>query len=241
MSTAATERPAGGPPAVTAVLRALQFGDSMFPVGGFSFSNGVESAIAEQAVHDPATLTQWVRAATHTAAAGAGIAVLHAYRATRRGDLDEAVRADEAVFVRTLNEETRTMTVRTGRKLAEATARIVPGPVTEDWFDRVASARTRGTYPAGMGVLCARLGLAETDAFAIHQYAVAATTISAAVRLMPLHHLAAQTVLYEVNEYTSADYATAAGRTLADMSGFAPQVDVLASIHVRAHVRMFMN
>ncbi|MGH8882607.1 MAG: urease accessory protein UreF, partial [Stackebrandtia sp.] len=120
-------------------------------------------------------------------------------------------------------------------------ARIVPTPATEQWLDRVVSHRTPGTYPAGMGVVCAQLSLAETDAFAIHQYAVAATSISAAVRLMPLHHLTAQTVLYDVNQHTSADYTYAAGRTLADMNGFAPQVDVLASVHVRAHVRMFMN
>jgi urease accessory protein len=135
----------------------------------------------------------------------------------------------------------RVMTLRTGRKLAEAAACVAPGPVTADWLDRIRAGRTRGTYPAGLGVCCAQLGLAETDAFAMHQYAVAATMISAAVRLMPLHHLTAQTVLRQVGEHAAADYAAAASRTLADMSGFAPQADILASVHVRSHVRMFMS
>ena len=228
-------------PGVTEVLRALQFGDSMFPVGGFSFSNGVESALAEEVVHDADTLTAWVRATVRNAAAGDGIALLHAHRGAARGDLDHVETCDRAVYVRKLNEETRAMTQRTGRKLAEAAARIVPGPVTGGWLERVTAQRTPGTHPAALGVLGAALGLPETDVFAMQQYGLAATMISAAVRLLPLHHLAAQQVLYEVNGQCGADYATVARRELADMSGFAPQLDVLASVHVRAHVRMFMN
>ena len=39
---------------VTATLlaRMLQFGDSMFPIGGFSFSGGLESAIQQRVVTD---------------------------------------------------------------------------------------------------------------------------------------------------------------------------------------------
>jgi urease accessory protein len=229
------------PESLSRALRLLQFGDSMFPVGGFSFSLGVETAVAQAVVHDEDSLTRWVRAVTRNAAAGDGIAVLHAHRAAEGGDLREAVRADEAVLARKLNEETRTMTVRTGQKLAEAAARVVPDTVTGQWREMVAAGQTPGTYPAGLGVLCARLGLGESDAFAIHQYTAAVTMVSAAVRLMPLHHLAAQEVLFKVNGHTSTDFAAAAGRTLADMSGFAPQIDVLACVHVRAHVRMFMN
>ena len=33
----------------------------------------------------------------------------------------------------------------------------------------------------------------------------------------------------------------AATRKLADMANFAPVVDLLAAIHVKAHVRLFMN
>ena len=41
---------------MTDLLRLLQFGDSMLPVGAFSFSNGLESAVQQGVVHDAATL-----------------------------------------------------------------------------------------------------------------------------------------------------------------------------------------
>ena len=39
------ERDLAAPTVASRLVRVLQFGDSMFPVGGFTFSCGVESAI----------------------------------------------------------------------------------------------------------------------------------------------------------------------------------------------------
>jgi len=36
-------------------------------------------------------------------------------------------------------------------------------------------------------------------------------------------------------------YAIAAGASLDDMAGFAPLAEILAAVHVKAHVRLFMN
>ncbi|MFO0919866.1 MAG: urease accessory UreF family protein, partial [Planctomycetaceae bacterium] len=97
---------------IPALMRALQFGDSMLPVGAFSFSNGLEAAVQEGVVCDLETLRQFVRTAADQAATGDGIAVLEAHRAALANDFARIIRADEAVYVRKLNEEMRTMTVR---------------------------------------------------------------------------------------------------------------------------------
>ena len=44
------------PVTATHLARMLQFGDSMFPIGGFSFSGGLESAIQKGVVTDVATV-----------------------------------------------------------------------------------------------------------------------------------------------------------------------------------------
>src|SRR4051812_8376693 len=105
-------------------MRALQLGDSALPVGSFSFSNGLESAVQLGVVHDLDTLRQFVSTATQQAATSDGIAVLEAFRAAGAGDLPRVVRADRAVYNRKLNEEMRTMSVRMGRKLAEVAQRV---------------------------------------------------------------------------------------------------------------------
>src|SRR5215813_8439069 len=86
---------AAAPTVATRLLRVLQFGDSMFPVGGFTFSCGVESAIQTGVVADAATLHAFTRTAVEQAARGDGIALIAAHRAAVAGDVGALIRVDE--------------------------------------------------------------------------------------------------------------------------------------------------
>jgi urease accessory protein len=226
---------------VARTMRVLQFGDSLLPIGSFSFSNALESAVQEQVVRDAATLSEFVLTSTRRAATSDAIALLEAHRAARDADLERIVRADRAVFERKLGEETRTMTVRMGRKLAEAGTAAVTAPQLGRWLDLARKGATPGTFPAGLGVLFADLGSPEEDAFAVHQYGIAMTMLSAALRLMRIDHRQAQAILAVVNETAGDTYAEVRRASLSGMAGFAPMADILAAVHVRSHIRMFMN
>ena len=226
---------------IARTMRVLQFGDSLLPIGSFSFSNALESAVQEEVVRDAAALGEFVLASTRRAATSDGIALLEAHRAAREAGLDRIVRADRAVFERKLSEETRTMTVRMGRKLAEAGTAAVAASQLGQWLDLARHGEAPGTYPVGLGVLFAELGSPETDAFAVHQYGAAMTMLSAALRLMRIDHRQVQAILAAVNETAADDYAAVRLVSLSDMASFAPVADILAAIHVRSHIRMFMT
>jgi urease accessory protein len=228
-------------PAIPELMRILQFGDSMLPVGAFSFSNGLESAVQTGLVHDLDTLRQFVRTAVEQAATGDGIAVLAAYRGAKAGDFARVVAADRAVLHRKLNEEMRTMTVRMGRKLAEMTVHVVAAPIVSNWLAAIKRGETPGAYPIGQALVFAALGLAEQDAFAVHLYGIASMMLGAALRLMKINYLDTQAILFEVNAAAESAYEQAKEATLEDMCAFAPVMDVLAAVHVKATVRMFMN
>lgn len=228
-------------PKITELMRVLQFGDSVLPVGAFSFSNGLESAIQHRLVHDMETLRQFVRTATSQSASADAIALLAAHRAACAHDMTGVLRADTALFNRKLNEEMRTMTVRMGKKLGELSNRLIHTPLLMDWLGHVERKETPGTYPVGLGLLFAGLGLPEHEAFAVHQYGTASMILSASLRLMKIHHFDAQTILLEVNTSAEAEYARVSGATLDEMATFSPSLDILTAAHVKAHIRMFMN
>ena len=64
--------------------------------------------------------------------------------------------------------------------------------------------------------------LSALEAFVVHQYGLAATTLSAALRLMKVSHVETQKILYDINEGVEAAYESAAAARLSDMSGYAP-------------------
>lgn len=226
---------------ISQAMRVIQFADSMFPVGAFSFSNGLESAVSERIVTDAATLREFVLTATHQAATCDGIAVLEAHRAAREADLFRVLQADRAVQCRKLNEEARTMSTRMGKKLAEIGVRLSDSAMLARWLSAVADGSAPGTYPVGQGIVFAELGSPEQDAFAAHQYGSATTILGAALRLLRVDHLTTQAILFEVDQNAAHEYTAIVDRTLDDMATFAPMTDILAAVHVRAHVRMFMS
>jgi urease accessory protein len=223
------------------LITVLQFGDSLLPTGSFSFSNGLESAVDQHVVHDRATLAEFAVTVTGRAATTDGIAMLAAHRGTRASDPGLIKAADHAAFNRKLSEEARTMTVRMGRKLAELGISVVRAPTLSRWLTGVTAHETPGTYSAALGVLFADLGSPEEDAFAVHQYGVTMTTLSASLRLLRIEPGEVQAIARQVMADTQQDYIAIRGRSLADMAGFAPMADILAARHVRAHVRLFMN
>jgi urease accessory protein len=223
------------------LVRMLQFGDSVFPVGGFAFSNGLEAAIHKQLVSDAASLRAFARTAVEQAAIGDGIALIHAHGAASSGDLDGLTRIDRLVYARKLAGETRTMSVRMGRKLAEMGVAVIGAPLLEAWRERIAAGATPGCYPVALAVIFAAQGLPGREAFVVHQYGVAATTLSAALRLMRISHVDTQAILYELNADVEAAYETAAAARLTDMASFAPLTEILAAVHGKAQARLFMN
>jgi urease accessory protein len=232
---------AAAPGRVANPARLLQFGDSMFPIGSFAFSGGLESAVQKRVVTDATTLEAYARTAVEQAAMGDGIAVVCAHRAAAAGDADELLRIDERVYARKLSSETRTMSVRMGKKFAEMGAEVIGAPLLLAWRERIEAGATPGCYPVSLAVNFAAQGLTARDAFVVHQYGVAAMILSAALRLMKVSHVDTQRILYRLHPGADAAYEAAAAARLEDMAGFAPLVEVLAAVHVKAHVRLFMN
>lgn len=226
---------------INRAMRMMQFSDSMFPVGSFSFSNGLESAVAQGIVTGGPSLREFVLSAAHQGATCDGIAVLAAHRGATAGDFSAILAADHAVIERKLNEEARTMSTRMGKKLAELGGRLAGETLFNKWLAAIASGETPGTYPVGLGIAFAEMGSPEEDAFTVNQYGVAMTLLGAALRIVRVDHLATQEILFEVNQTAGREYAAVRDYGLDDMSNFAPMIDILAAVHVKAHVRMFLN
>lgn len=237
MTTIMTERA----PA-TAIMQLLQFTDSAFPVGTFSFSNGLETAAYEKIVTDKATLREFARSQAWQAAFTDGIAALHAYRAASRGDLEGVAEADRELLLSKMNDEARTMLSRMGKKLAELGARLFPDDaLIKGWLARINSAETPGMYPVAQGLMFAKAGISEKDLFYSHQFGVVNMVVSAALRCVRVSHYDTQEILFDLSKETERLYEMTAEMRLDEMNAFFPELDVLASLHEKGTQRMFMS
>lgn len=228
---------------ITRTIRLLQYSDSAFPVGTFSFSNGLETAAHLGIVHDADTLEQYARSVALQGAYSDGVAALAAYRAALGVDYPAVVEADKAIMLFKMNDESRLMLQRMGKKLAELGVRLFGEgeSMFPRWLADIASGATPGSFPVAQGLAFAASGLGEEELFASHQYGVVNMVLSAALRCVRVSHYDTQRILSQLAAEAEEHYRKARTMTLADMQSFVPEMDIFASLHEKGQMRMFMN
>lgn len=226
---------------LTTLMRLLQFTDSAFPVGTFSFSNGLETAAYEGIVHDADTLERFTRSVALQAAYSDGVVALHAFRAARADNYDDLLAADRQLILFKMNEEARQMLRRMGRKLAELGTHIFDSPLLHRWLDDIKRDATPGTYPVAQGLAFCLAGLTEEELFCSHQYGVVNMVLGAALRCVKVSHYDTQRILFRLSDEAETLYRDVRPMTFTDMNAFVPQADILASLHEKGNMRMFMN
>lgn len=225
----------------TTIMRLLEFTDSAFPVGTFSFSNGLETATEIGCVHDAATLEAFARTMTRQAAFTDGIAALHAFRSCAAGDFLGILEADRQAILCKMNAEARLMTCRMGKKLAELSKRIFDDEIRDRWLTYIADGNTAGTYPAAQGIVFAACGISEKGLFCSHQYGALNMILGAALRCVRVSHYDTQRILFRMSDEIDALYDEVRDADFDDICAFNPQADIFASLHEKGGKRLFMN
>lgn len=223
------------------LMKLIQFTDSAFPVGTFSFSNGLETAVHEGIVYDATTLEEYTRSISIQAAFSDGVVALHSFRAAQTNDYASIIEADQYLVRFRMNEESRLMLRRMGKKMAELSSKIIDSSLVTQWLGDINSNKTPGTYPVAQGIVFNAVGLSEKELYCSHQYGVINMVLSAALRCVRVSHYDTQRILFNLSAELDSLYEEASVMNLDDMCTFVPQIDILASLHEKGTMRMFMN
>ena len=219
----------------------MQFADSALPVGGFSFSNTLESAIDTGVVANSHSLEEFVGSLVRQASTTDGVAALNAHRATMAEDFQRIMLCDKRLYARKANTELRAMSQRMGRKMAELAAEITDHRLLIHLVEDIIASRTAGTYAVVQGVTFAVCGIGERELFSTLCYGTATMTLNAAVRCMRITHRQTQKILFSLAEQVERLYDEVVELDINQMHSFSPQVDILSSVHEKGSRRLFMN
>ena len=226
---------------ITRLMRLLEFSDSAFPVGTFSFSNGLETAAFEGIVYDAQTLEQYTRTALRQTIYSDAIAALIAFRAAAGGNYKTILEADRQIILCKMNAEARLMLIRMGKKMAEICTQITDSPWMSRWLEDIRAERTPGAYPVAQAIYFQQNGSTEKDLFVAIEYGAINMILNAALRCVKVSHYETQAILYRLCTEAAENYKIVRELNFEDMQAFAPEMDVIASLHEKGKIRMFMN
>lgn len=221
-----------------ALYRLMTWLSPSFPVGAYTYSHGLEWAVESGAVHDRATLEDWVRGVL---AHGAGRSDADLFRdawAAEGGDLDRVIEVADA-FRGTA--ELALESAAQGRAFLTAVLASWPHPRLDDLAQRCAALDRPPAYPVAVAVAAAAHGVPLAPALTAFLHAFTANLVSAAVRLVPLGQTDGQRVQAALAPAVAEAARAALARPPEDFGAAAPRVDLFSMFHETQYTRLFRS
>jgi urease accessory protein len=222
------------------LLPLLHLCDSLFPIGGFGYSDGLEAATAAGLVRTPAHLQAWLDVCLDEAVGRMdGPAALHAWSAFERQDWEALCQLDEEITAMRPAAATRRSSRAMGLRLVSTWSTLYPDRRLDHLLDLARLGRLGPALPIAFCCACASAGVGMRQAGVAFAYTRLTSTMSAALRLMPIGQTDAHARLAEVLKRVPAvvDVMT----TRARLESFAPAMDISAMAQQYLHSRLFRS
>jgi urease accessory protein len=222
------------------LLALLHLCDSLFPIGGFGYSDGLEAATATRLVETPADLQAWLDVCLDEVVGRMdGLAVLWAWSAFDQEDWQALCDLDGEITAMRPASSTRRSNKAMGLRLATTWSTLYPDQRLDHLVDLVRRQRVGPALPVAFGCVCASAGVGMLDASVAFAYTRLASTTSAALRLMQIGQTNAHARLAQTLERVPAVVEVMTKR--AQPESFAPAMDVAAMTQQYLHSRLFRS
>ncbi len=229
-------------PDAAALLPLMWLASPALPVGGFSYSEGLEAAIEAGAVRDEPSAASWLADQLHLGLSRSDLALLaQATEAWRARDLDTLLRLDQWVRATRESAELRLQSEQMGRSLLEwlkslqrsdfSLAQLPPG---------LQSPSYPLAYALALSVL---LPVDQPPSHGLYAYAFgwAENMVQAAIKSVPLGQSAGQRILARLCAEIPAAVAHALRLREDERQAFSPMLAILSARHETQYSRLFRS
>lgn len=222
-------------------LSLLHLCDSLFPLGGFAYSDGLESATSAGSVADARGLGDWLDVCLdETIGRMEGPGVWQAWPAFRDADWETLETLDEELTALRPSAGARRSSRAMGLRLLTTWQALHPDARIEDAVTRARAGTLGPALPVAFAGACVCGGVERRRAVEAFAYTRLASTISAAMRLMPIGQTAAHALLARTLDRVPATVDAIVERD-ARVESFSPAVDIAMMSQQYLHSRLFRS
>jgi urease accessory protein len=231
------ERPE--PVAASALLQLMWLASPALPVGGFSYSEGLEAAVEAGRITGEADAAAWLRDQLHLSLARSDLAVCaKAFNAWRRDDIAHITELNDWVTTTRETAELRQQTQQMGRSLVEW-LRNRAG--TDARVDALKALTPAPTWPVAFALAAVQTGAPLREALLSFGFGWAENMVQAALKAVPLGQSAGQRVLAALVDELPAVVDLAAGLMDSQRQAFTPMLAILSAQHESQYSRLFRS
>jgi urease accessory protein len=219
-------------------IHTLQFTDSFFPVGAFAYSDGLETAAAIGAVHDAASLGDWMdHFLENVLVPCEGLALAKCMLAIREGDVEKLMRIDQELTAIRPAGAVRASSTAVGKRLLL----LYTAMCGDERFEENARTLPHANAAAAYAVVFHHCGIQERDAVPAFGYNRLAGIVSAGLRLISIGQQQGQQLLMHNIKRLPDAAQRILQMTDEPLRSFSPQLDIQQMNHQYVYSRLFRS
>lgn len=222
------------------LLQLMWLASPALPVGGFSYSEGLEAAVDDGRVSGEASAAEWLVNQMALAPARADLPVLaQAHLAWQRHDLARVTWLNDFVGRTRETRELRLQSEQMGRSLVEwlGNQDVADG----ERLAHLAALAPSPTWPVAYALATARANATAAQALHASLFGWAENMVQAALKAVPLGQLAGQRILQALVSRMPplVEQALALGDD--DLQSFSPMLGIASARHETQYSRLFRS
>lgn len=178
----------------------LQVNDSLFPIGAYSHSYGLETYIQKDIVHDTATATEYIKKRLlYNFLYTDLLATRLAFDYTKANDLAKLNELEDIMEASRIPLELREASKKLGSRFIK-TLTHMDVPYEQEHFKKYLALRKGKTtcHPCAYGVFCACTKINREEALTNYLYAQASAMVTNCVKTIPLSQSDGQKILFSL-------------------------------------------
>jgi urease accessory protein len=230
---------AEAPASPKALLQLMQLASPALPVGGFSYSEGLEAAVESGHVGSEALAGDWLLDQLQLSLERADLPVLaQALPAWQANDLMRIVELNDWVTWTRESAEMRQQTQQMGRSLAEWLKNV---DTPDARVAQLVALRPAPTWPVAFALAAAQTAAPGRDVLLAFGFGWAENMVQAAMRSVPLGQSAAQRMLARLIDALPDAVQRAAALSDDQRQAFTPMLAILSAQHETQYSRLFRS
>jgi urease accessory protein len=223
----------------TRLARLLQLASPVLPVGAYSYSQGLEAAVAAGVVYDRIAVEGWISdVLDHCVARVEAPLLLRLIESWSARDYAAVARWNALFLASRETSELRLETLQMGYSLRKL---FVELESTDEKTLAPLAGLEEVSFPTAFAFAVDQWKIPTQSALVAYLWAWLENQVMAAVKLVPLGQTDGQRILLAIGEKLPMVVERAASIEDGDIGGFAPRLAILSSRHETQYSRLFRS
>jgi urease accessory protein len=220
----------------------LQIADSIFPIGSYTQSNGLETYVQKGVVKDAATSKEYLRHMLQSSVKyNDGLAVKLAYEYALEMDIQKIINLDNLLTCSKAPREVKEGSIKLSTRFIKLVNNIKTTEGIACYEKAIKEGLAYGQYAIAFGIFAADCSISKEEAIMAYVYNQASSIINNCTKLVPLGQLDGQKVLFNMQQIMTDIAKEIVELDIESLGRCSIGADIRAMQHEDLYSRLYMS